>query len=447
MTSEDSMNDLDSMNVRNKILIGIAIVAVIGGATALTVTQRRDRGVPVRFDVVARRDLVETVTSSGNIRAGRVVDISSDVSARVTELLIDEGDDVVVDQLLLRLDPTQFAASVSRTEASLNQARAQVRQQEASLQRATRDFQRLSDLFTRDSLLIARQLLDDADTDVELASRSLESARFGVDQAIASLDEANERLSKTIFRAPIAGKVTRLNIEEGETVIVGTMNNPGSLVLTISELSRVEAVLEVDETDVPYIAVGDSTILELDAFPNRLFSGVVTEIGNSAIRPPSSSAGSGQAAAIDFEVVITMDNPPGGIRPDLSVTADIITATRKNSLSVPIIALTVRPEGDGAGAMPNEVGDDEERTRGPLARQQRDDVEGVFVVQDGQVRFAPVEVGITGQEHFEVLTGVNQGDTIVAGPYQQIRELSNGDRVQESDGSSATPRSGLFGNG
>ena len=419
------------MNARNKILIGIAMVAVIGGATALTITQRRDRGVAVRLDVVARRDLVETVTASGNIRAGRVVDISSDVSARVTELLIDEGDDVVLDQLLLRLDPTQFEASVSRTEASLNQARAQVRQQEATLQRATRDFQRLSDLFTRDSLLVARQLLDDADTDMELASRSLESARFGVDQAVASLDEANERLSKTVFRAPIAGKVTRLNIEEGETVIVGTMNNPGSLVLTISELSRAEAVLEVDETDVPYIAVGDSTILELDAFPNRLFGGVVTEIGNSAIRPPAASAGSGQAAAIDFEVVITMDDPPGGIRPDLSVTADIITATTKSSLSVPIIALTVRPEEDGAGPMPNEVVEDDERTRGPLARQEREDVEGVFVVQDGQVRFAPVEVGITGQEHFEVLMGVNQGDTIVAGPYQQIRELSNGDRVQE----------------
>jgi HlyD family secretion protein len=174
----------------------------------------------------------------------------------------------------------------------------------------------------------------------------------------------------------------------------------------------------------------------------------VTEIGNSAIRPPSSSAGSGEAAAIDFEVVITMDDPPGGIRPDLSVTADIITATRNNSLSVPIIALTVRLEDGGAGAIPNDVGEDDEGTRGPLSRQEREDVEGVFVVQDGQVRFAPVEVGITGQEHFEVLTGVNQGDTIVAGPYQQIREISNGDRVQEQDeGSSATPRSGLFGRG
>ena len=426
------------MNARNKVLIGIAIVAVIGGATALTLNQRRDRGVPVRLEVVARRDLVETVTASGNIRAGRVVEMSSEVSARVTELLVDEGDDVVLDQLLLRLDPTQFEASVSRSEASLNQARAQVRQQEASLQRATRDFDRLSNLFTRDSLLVARQLLDNADTDVELASRQLESLRFGVEQAVAVLDEANERLSKTFFRAQISGKVTRLNAEEGETVIVGTMNNPGSLVLTISELSRVEAVLEVDETDIPYIALGDSTVLELDAFPNRLFGGVVTEIGNSAIRPPESSAASGQAAAIDFEVVITMFDAPGGIRPDLSATADIITARRQNSLSVPIIALTVRPEEEEADAVPFGEREDDERTRGPLSRPDMHDVEGVFVVEDGQVRFAPVEIGITGQEHFEVLTGVKPGDTIVAGPYQQIRALNNGDRVREQDDSNGS---------
>ena len=427
-----------SMHARNKVLIAIAIVAVIGGATAFTVNQRRDRGVPVRLDVVARRDLVETVTASGNIRAGRVVEISSEVSARVTELLVDEGDDVVPDQLLLRLDPTQFEASVSRTEASLNQARAQVRQQEANLQRATRDFERLRNLFARDSLLIARQLLDDAETEVEVASRQLESLRFQVEQAVASLDEANERLSKTFFRAQIAGKVTRLNVEVGETVIVGTMNNPGSLVLTISELSRVEAVLEVDETDIPYIALGDSTVLELDAFPNRLFGGFVTEIGNSAIRPPQSSAASGQAAAIDFEVVIMMHDPPGGIRPDLSATADIITARRQNSLSVPIIALTVRPEEEEDDASPIGESEDDERTRGPLSRPDMEDVEGVFVVEDGQVRFAPVEIGITGQEHFEVLTGLKQGDTIVAGPYQQIRNLNNGDRVQEQDDSNGS---------
>ena len=424
------------MNDMQKVLIGIAIIAVAGGATALTLTQNRERGVPVRLDVVARRDLVETVTASGNIRAGLVTPISSEVSARVTELVVDEGDYVLEGQLLLRLDPTSFEASVSRAEAQLNQARSQGRQQEANLERAERDLARFTNLFAQDSLLIRRQQLDDASTEVELASRAFESQQFAVDQAIASLDEANERLAKTIFRAPHLGTVTRLNVEVGQTVIVGTMNNAGSLVLEVSELSRVEAVLQVDETDIPYIAVGDSTILELDAFPDTVFSGGVTEIGNSAIRPPSSSAGSGQAAAIDYEVVITMDDPPGGIRPDLSVTADIITATRKNVLSVPIIALTVRSTEElevGGNAVAIEVGEDDERTRGPVSRPESEDVEGVFIVVDGQVRFAPVVVGITGQEHFEVITGVSEGDTIVAGPYQQIRELTNGDRVQEQD--------------
>ena len=425
------------MSRKQRVLIGLAIVMVPAVAALGWGGMRRDRGATVRFAVVEIRDLVETVTASGNIRAGRIVDMSSDVSARVSALLVDEGDDVTEGQVLLRLDPTQFNATVSRTQAALNQARAEERQQDVSLERVRRDFERLRGLFERDSLMVKRQQLDDAITEVDLASRRLESLQFGVAQAEASLAEANERLSKTVFQAPISGKVTRLNVEEGETVIVGTMNNPGSLVLTISELSRVEAVLEVDETDVAYIAVGDSTILELDAFPDRQYSGVVTEIGNSAIRPPASTAGSGQTAAIDFEVVITMDDPPNGIRPDLSATADIITAVSKNALSVPIIALTVRAldEEDNDPPLTDEEEDENslERTRGPVSRSADTDVEGVFVVVDGHVTFTPVEVGITGQENFEILSGVNTGDSIVAGPYQEIRDLKDGDPVQAQE--------------
>ncbi len=426
------------MTTNRKFLIGLAIVVVLGSVAALAVARRRDRGVEVRLEEVIRRDLVETVTASGNIRAGRVVDISSDVSARVRTLMVEEGDDVEAGELLLRLDPTQFQAAVSRARAALNQAQARQRQQEAALERARRDHERLQSLFETDSVLVARQQLDDAATELELAARQLESLQFAVAEAEASLEESRELLSKTVFTAPISGKVTRLNVEEGETVIVGTMNNPGSLVLTISELSRVEAVVEVDETDIPYLEIGDSTVLELDAFPDRLFSGNVTEIGNSAIRPPASTAGTGQSAAIDFEVVVTMDDPPGGVRPDLSATADIVTATRANVISVPIIALTVRAEDEGEqddDPAPEE--DDEFRVddglAGPVGRAGETDVEGVFVVVDGKVTFTPVEIGITGQEHFEVLTGLNVGDTIVAGPYQEIRQLSNDDDVREME--------------
>ena len=227
------------------------------------------------------------MTASGNIRARRTVDISSDISARVSQLLIDEGDDVVAGQTLLRLEPDQYQAAFSRAEAQLAQSQAQEGQQRANLTQATRDQDRLVQLRARDSILVSRQQLDDARTSVEVQTQLLEAARYGVSQAQAGVDEAEDRLSKTIFSAPMPGKVTRLNVEEGETVIIGTMNNPGSLVLTISDLSLIEVVVQVDETEVSMISLGDRASIRIDAFPDQEFSGQVTEIGNSAITPPS----------------------------------------------------------------------------------------------------------------------------------------------------------------
>jgi HlyD family secretion protein len=217
-----------------------------------------------------------------------------------------------------------------------------------------------------------------------------------------------------------------LNVEAGETVVVGTMNNPGSLLLTISDLSVIEVVMEVDETDVPEVSLGDSAIVELDAYPDRRFSGRVTEIGQSSITPPSQSVGS---ATIDFEVVITLDDPSVQLRPDLSATADIITATRNDVLAIPIIALTVRQE--GGGLIEREDTADARSEEGPVARGQRaPEVEGVFLVNDGIATFTPVQVGITGQEYFEIVSGLEEGDTVVAGPYQRIRELTDGNPVR-----------------
>lgn len=409
------------MENRKKIVIAVVVVLVLGAAAALAALQGRDDGIEVRTAEVERRDLVQMVTASGNIRARRSVDMSSDVSAKVSELLVQEGEDVTEGQILLRLDPAQYSAGVSRNQASISQARAQEAREAANLLQARRNLDRLLALQARDSLLVSTQQIDDAETAVEVAEAGLQSARFGVSQAQASLDEAQDRLSKTVIRAPMPGKVTRLNVEEGETVIIGTMNNPGSLILTISDLSLVEVVVQVDETDVPGIELGDSAAVRIDAFPDRTFSGHVTEIGNSAIRPPEQQA-AGQQAAIDFEVVITLDPTDAPIRPDLSATADIVTETRRDAVSVPIIALTVRDADEAADA-------------GPAAEDR--DVEGVFVVnEDGEVAFTPVRVGITGQEHFEVLSGIEAGATIVAGPYQTIRQLEDGDRVTpgEEDG-------------
>ncbi len=415
------------MTGRQKLIIGIGVIAVLGTAAALSLRDGSGRGLEVRMETIDRRDLEATVTASGNIRARRSVDISSDISARVASLEIQEGADVTEGEILLRLDRTQLEAARSRAEAALSQARAQAAQQEANLARAQRDYDRVSNLWARDSLLISRQQVEDQATNLDVARANAEAAEFAVAQARASLAEADDRLSKTVFRAPMSGRVTRLNVEEGETVVVGTMNNPGSLVLTISDLSVVEIVVQVDETDVPKLALGDSGRIQIDAFPGRTFRGVVTEIGNSAIRPPNQQQAGGQQQAIDFEVVLTLDATEADLRPDLSATADIITDTRPNALSVPIIALTVRPDSAVAASTAEEGGSDVGRQPGAT------DVEGVFVVENGTATFRPVEIGIAGQEYFEVLQGLAEGDTVVAGPYQLIRQLRDGDAVRRME--------------
>ena len=413
------------MKKRTKVIIGITGIILLASAAALQTMFRGDRGVDVRIEETQRRDLVEVVTASGNIRPRRTVNISSDVSARVAELLVDEGQDVQQGQVLLRLEPDQYEASLSRTQASLAQAQAQQTQQEANLLRTQRDLDRLLALRSRDSILVSRQQIDDARTNLDVSEATLASARHGVSQAQAAVEEAAEQVSKTIFIAPMDGRVTRLNVEEGETVIIGTMNNPGSLVLTISDLSVIEVVVQVDETDVPQISLGDSATIRIDAFSNEYFSGRVTEIGNSAINPPSQQSG-GQQAAIDFEVVITLDETGTSLRPDLSATADIVTEMRRSVLSVPIIAVTVREteSSENQSADLNQLTD---RT-GPGPGDSEDsspDEEGVFTVVDGTVTFTPIKLGIAGQEYFEVLAGIDVGDNLVAGPYQMIRQLQD----------------------
>ena len=408
-----------------KVVLGFMALGVVATAAILAMTFERQSGTAVRIETVGQRDLVATVTASGNVRATRKVDISSDISAKVAELLVDEGEDVEEGQVLLRLDPTRYQAALNRSEANLSQVRAQVAQSEANLLRARRQADRMRSIWASDSLLVSRQEVENAETDLEIQESMLEASTFGVSQAQAAVEEARDQLSKTVIVAPMSGRVTRLNVEEGETVIVGTMNNPGSLVLTVSDLSVMEVVLEVDETDVPEIMLGDEATVELDAFPELEFPGFVTEIGNSAIRPPSQSAGSGQTPTIDFEVVVTLINPPAELRPDLSATAEVITDTRDNQLSIPIISLTLREEEEnGNGGNSSASGSDQEKA---------DPIEGVFVIREGRVTFTPVVVGIAGQEYFEVVSGVSLGDSIVSGPYQVIRELEDGEAVRHDE--------------
>jgi len=244
-----------------------------------------------------------------------------------------------------------------------------------------------------------------------------------VEQARAALNEARDRLEKTVIRAPMSGRVTRLNVDVGETAVVGTMNNPGSLLLTISDLAEMEAVLEVDETDIPAVSVGDSATVEIDAFPDRSIPGRVRKISNSSVQGVRAQTAGGDQA-VDFEVRVSLQDPPEGVRPDLSATGDIITAVREDALAIPIIALTLRTRDQ------LDPGPDAEIPAG--ARRSGEGIEGVFVVRGDSVSYRPVEVGVAGESHFEVEDGLAEGDTVVSGPYEAIRQLEPGSRIRRT---------------
>jgi len=299
---------------------------------------------------------------------------------------------------------------------------------------ALRDWERIRELKSSLPEMVTDTEFETARTRAEVQAAFQESARHGVEIARASVREAEDQLSKTVISAPMSGRVTRLNVERGETAVVGTMNNPGSLLLTVSDLSVMEAVIEVDETDIPDISVGDSTIVRIDAFGDREFTGRVTTIGNSSLRPRA-SLGSDQA--IDFEVRIVLDDTDVELRTDLSATADVITDVRSQVVAIPIIALTLL-DAEEFEAIPNENSEQQSLDAG-----NDDDVEGVFVIEDGLARFRPVDVGIAGDSYFEVLSGLDEGVMIVSGTFQVIRELSDGDpvRVDEEESSGGDVRS------
>ncbi len=406
-----------------KAIIAVVVVGLLATMGFLAM-QREGRGaVEVRVEAVGLRDLIDDVSATGHIEPKTHVDITTDVAGRIIELPVEEGQDVEEGDLLLQIDPALFRAAVNRAEAGVAQAQATLAQQRAAYEQAQRDADRLTALQARGTDFVTEAEVEQAVTNAEVQHRLFEASEHSVQQAEANLDQERDRLGKTTIRAPMSGRITRLNVERGETAIVGTMNNPGSLLLTVADLSVMEAVIEVDETDVPDITIGDSAYVEIDAFPNQRFVGTVTEIGNSSIVPLNPATSGGSAQAIDFEVRIELREPPEGIRPDLSATADVITATRDQVASIPITALTLM-DADEYEEIPNEnlpsaPGSDAVR-----------DIEGVFVVEGDIVRFRPVEIGIAGENYFEVVSGIELGTTVVSGSFQAIRELGDGSRIR-----------------
>jgi len=416
------------MQKRTKSIVAVAAVAVVVLVGVIAATKGRTKAVDVKIEAVGTRDLVASVTASGQVASHTKVDVASDVSGRITRLAVKEGDMVKKGQFLLEIDPSQYQAAVGRNVAAVASSRAQVEQAKATLAQAQSTYQRTADLQKRNPKLVSADQVDQLLTAVKVNQALVDNATHGVAQAEAALRDAQSSLDKTTIVSPIDGQVTRLNVEQGETAIQGTLNKDAATLLTVSDMSNLETKVKVNETDVAHVKVGDSAIVQIDAFPDTTFRGKVTEISNSSLTAASTTTNSTQAdQAVDYYVTVQLLNPPAQTRPDFSATAKIITDTRPHALAIPIIALTIRENG------PVSNGGDSAAAVGktPVKEVGKKDADGVFVVgADNKVTFRPVKVGIAGEQYFEVLSGLKPGEKIVSGTYQAIRDLKDGTVVR-----------------
>jgi HlyD family secretion protein len=426
------------MSKRNKVLLGGGGAALLVILVLVSASAKREKGIEVRFEQVGRRDLVAAVTASGKIQPKKKVDVSADITGRITRIGVREGDLVQKGQFLLQIDPTIYQANMQRATAAMSSAEASAVQARANRDQSQRSLQRTKELREQNPNLVSQEQLEQAQTAFEIADANATAANHMVEQARAGLREARDQLAKTHLVAPMAGRVTRLAVEEGEVAVPGTFSRETGLLLTISDLSVIQTKVNVDETDVVRVNIGDSVEVTIDAFPDTTFVGRVTEVSNSAILSAASAATGQNDRAVDYEVEITLVNPPADVRPDLSATARIVTDTRKQALAIPIIALTVRENTPVSTEQKPAARSAEDTTKHGASAGPKKETEGVFLVRNGTATFHPVKVGIAGEEHFEVVEGVQPGDTIVAGPYQAIRDLKEGARVRPSRESSDT---------
>ena len=427
------------MSKKTKLIgFGIGALALIGilGASAM---KKNTKATEVKVEAVEKRDLTASVTASGQVRPQTKVDVASDISGKIIKLSVKEGQMVAKGQFLLAIDPQQAQAAVDRSYAQIQSAKAQQIQAQASAMQSQKSYERSADIKKNNPSLVSDEQLDQLRTAAEVAKAVAEASAHAVGQAEAGYRDAKQALGKTEIYAPMAGRVTRLNVEQGETAVPGTFNKDAATLLTISDMSVLETRVKVDETDVARIHIGDPAVIQIDAFPDTTFNGKVTKISNSSVK---GAATGGTDQAVDYEVTIQLLNSPPETRPDFSATAKIITANAKQVLSIPIIALTVReneaiPAGDTATGLGKAK---------PTKDIGKKDVEGVFVVgKDNKVTFRPVKVGIAGEKHFEVLSGLKEGEKIVAGTYQAIRELKDGALIRETKPDTKKPATAAAG--
>ncbi len=439
------------MSRKKKILIGVGIVLLAGAMAGATFYFKKSPGVIVTAEAVKSRDLQAIVSASGKIQAKRFVNMSAVQMGRVTRLAVEEGDRVKAGQFLLQIDPNILRGSVQRGEAAvagarsgLEQARVGVATAEANLSLARDQVKRQRELWkegltTREALDQAESLLKVRETELEARQSEVQSREHMIQQETASLSTSRYNLDQVTLSAPFDGIVTRRNIEEGENVVVGTMNNAGTQLLTVADMSVIEAEVEVDETEIPTVKIGQPAKVTIDAMPGQTFTGKVTEIGNSPLQTTAQTQAGQQAT--NFKVTVQIDGQIAEARPGFTCSAEITTATRTQALSVPIQAMAVRDlVYDKQGNIVRPPKDDKKKrasTPEPTVSaaelepgQTRKETEGVFVLRDGAAVFIPVKTGIAGDKYFEVLSGLKAGDEVITGPFNSVRNLKDGDQAK-----------------
>jgi HlyD family secretion protein len=385
---------------RKKAIIIFAVIVFIAIIIIFNLRSQREKSIKVTVEKTAKLDLTSKISASGEVKPRKNVNISAHIPGRIVRIGVEEGQRVKAGDFLLKLDSAQYEANADRARALIDSYRADLIRAEAELKKDESSYQRNKKLF--EEKLISEEQLEAAKAQYDISKAQQQTILYQIEQAEASLQSALDDLSKTVYNSPIDGIITSLRVEEGEIAMIGTMNNPGTVLMTIADLSVMEVEVEVDETDVIGVKMGQEAEVKVDALPDQTIKGKVTEIGSSALQKVTSSEESK-----DFKVIITLENPPENLKPGLSATADIITAEKKDVLAIPISALVLREKENKA----EERKDEQE--------------EGVYAVEENRAKFLPVEKGIMGEMMIEITSGLEEGQDIVVGPYSALRQLKD----------------------
>jgi HlyD family secretion protein len=387
-----------------KLIIAALVVVALGAIVLVSVrSSGRQKGTRVYVEEVRRQPLGQVVKASGEIDPRVKVNISAHVIAKIERLFVEEGDRIEKGQPFLELEKEAFVAERDRWAAQLRRAQTEVQQSQVSLADARLKLERARKLQAEG--IITREALESAQLAETSGELRLQDAREAVEQAEANLVKARDDLGKTTIYAPLSGRVVKLNAEEGEVVVSGTMNNAASVIGTIADLSEILANVDVDETEIVEVRPGQPATVRVDALRNRTYRGRVVEIGSSGFNKPA------QPDVTFFDVEILLDDPSEDLRPGMSLRAEIETRPQAPTLVVPVQAVV-------------------QREAGQEQAERDEEISVVFVVEDGKVRQRAVRTGISNETHVEILDGVKAGDKVVTGPYRSLRDLEDGNAVR-----------------